>query len=113
MKKKFKVFASKNDGAVVSKTVLSAKKSAKSKRPIKAAENYGWVVENWEAQEAYEFAIESGWWDEESLNADIVNAIGNDELAACLAYIFRMNAFYEWDERNNDSDDDDEYEEEE
>lgn len=112
MKKKFKVFASKNDGAVVSKTVLSAKKSAKSKRPIKAAESYGWVVDDWEAQEAYDFAIESGWWDEASLNADIVKAISQEELAACLAFIFRNNDFQEWNERN-DSDDDDEYEEEE
>lgn len=106
-KKKFKVCASKN-GKVVSKSVLANKKC---KRPIKAAESYGWVVEDWEAQEAYDFAIESGWWDEASLNADIVRAISQEELAACLAFIFRNNDFQEWNDRNDDEDED--YEEEE
>lgn len=106
-KKKFRVCASKN-GKVVPKSVLANKKC---KRPIKAAESYGWVVDDWEAQEAYDFAIESGWWDEASLNADIVRAISQEELAACLAFIFRNNDFQEWNERNNDEDED--YEEEE
>lgn len=110
MKKKFKVFASKNDGAVVSKTVLSAKKSAKSKRPIKAAENYGWVVDSGEAWEAYEFACE--YMGKEYVDDAIVNAMSTDELAESLAFLFRNWDFREWDERN-DSDDDDEYEEEE
>lgn len=65
---------------------------------LKEAESYGWKVNDWQAKEAYEFAIESGYWDEESLNADIVQAISDSELAACLAFIFRMNDFQEWEE---------------
>lgn len=71
------------------------------KTSITAAESYGWEVPDDRAQEAYDFAIESGYWDEASLNADIVNAISTDELAACLAFIFRMNDFQEWDDYLN------------
>ena len=89
----------------------SVKSACKSKKPVKAAESYGWVVEDWEAAEAYEFAINSGWWDEASLNDEIVNCISGEELASCLAYIFRMNDFQEWNERNEDSDEDEDIEE--
>lgn len=84
----------------------SIRSKSRSRRPVKAAESYGWVVEDWEAQEAYGFAIDSGWWDEESLNADIVKAISSEELAACLAFIFRVNDFQAWDERNEEDEDD-------
>lgn len=107
--KRYKVFSSKS-GKTVPKSIR-ANQNSKKRRPIKAAESYGWVVDDWEAQEAYDFAIESGWWDETSLNADIVRAISQEELAACLAFIFRNNDFQEWNERNNDEDED--YEEEE
>lgn len=79
--------------------------------PVTAAESYGWEVPDNMAQEAYDFAINSGYWDENSLNADIVNAISTDELAACLAFIFRMNDFQEWDDYlNGEGPEDDEYE---
>ena len=78
------------------------------KRPIKAAESYGWVVEDWEAWDAYEFAIDSGYWDEVTLNADIVQTLGTDELASSLAYIFRMNDFRQW--KGEDEDEDEDYE---
>lgn len=71
------------------------------RRPITAAESYGWEVPDDRAQEAYDFAIESGWWDEASLNEDIVRAISSDELAACLAFIFRNNDFQPWDDYLN------------
>ena len=70
---------------------------ASTQQPITAAESYGWVVEDWEAWDAYEFALDHGW-DEEDLNAQILKAMSSEELAACLAYIFRMNDFREWDE---------------
>lgn len=79
---------------------VRANRNIGRKRPIRAAESYGWVVEDYEAQEAYDFAIESGYWTENELNADIVKAISNDELAACLAFIFRNADFQEWDERD-------------
>lgn len=68
------------------------------KRSIKAAESYGWVVEDWEATDAYDFALDHGW-DRDDLNKQIVQALDSSELAACLAFIFRMNDFQEWDER--------------
>ena len=86
----------------------SVKCSTRRKRPIKAAESYGWVVEDWEAWDAYEFAIDSGYWDEATLNADIVQTLGTDELASSLAYIFRMNDFRQW--KGEDEDEDEDYE---
>lgn len=100
---------------IVPKSVKSAcgkgKKSVKgsnrrSKKSIKAAESYGWVVESWEAGEAYDLAAE--YFGVEDINQQIVDCISSDELASCLAYIFRMNDFREWDdfkERNDNSDD--------
>lgn len=85
------------------KSVKSA--CGKGKKSVKAAESYGWVVEENEAWDAYDFAIESGWWDEAQLDSDIVRTLSVDELASSLAYIFRMNEFREWEERN-DSDED-------
>lgn len=78
----------------------------RDRKPVKAAESYGWVVEDWDAQEAYEFACD--YFGEEDLNAQIVRAISNEELAACLAFIFRMNEFYEWEDYKNGSDEEDE-----
>lgn len=77
----------------------------RDRKPVKAAESDGWVVEDWDAQEAYEYACD--YFGEEDLNAQIVNAISNEELAACLAFIFRMNEFYEWEEYKNGSDEED------
>jgi hypothetical protein len=68
----------------------------RNRRRITAAESYGWVVESYEANEAYDLAAE--YFGEEDLNAQIVQSLGSDELAACLAFIFRMNDFREWDE---------------
>ena len=65
-------------------------------RKFNEANSYGWVVENWEAKEAYELACE--YFGEEDINSQIVQAISDEELAACLAFIFRMNDFQEWDE---------------
>lgn len=78
--------------------ILSNKNHKKPARRITAAESYGWVVETWEADEAYAMACE--YFGEEDINAQIVDAISKDELAACLAFIFRMNDFDEWNERN-------------
>ena len=94
---------------------ITSSKGMSKKRRVMAAESYGWEVPDDRAQEAYDFAIESGWWDEASLNADIVRAISSDELAACLAFIFRNNDFQPWDDYLNgvESEDEDEYDEDE
>lgn len=70
-----------------------------SRRRLNCAENYGWVVENGEVDDAYELACE--YYGEEAINADIVKCLSVNQLAACLAYIFRMNDFREWQERKN------------
>lgn len=91
------------------KSVKSA--CGKGKKSVKAAESYGWVVESWEAGEAYDLAAE--YFGVEDINQQIVDCISSDELAACLAYIFRMNDFREWDDfkEHNDSSDDEDIEE--
>ena len=89
---------------------MERKRSIKN-RQITAAESYGWVVESWEADEAYEMACE--YFGEDDINAQIVRSLGSDELAECLAYIFRMNDFTEWDERNSDEDEDEYWDDEE
>lgn len=67
------------------------------KRILKEGESGGWVVEPWEAEEAYNmFAAELG---NEEANAAIVRALGDNALSDVLAYLFRMYDFREWDER--------------
>ena len=83
--------------------------SSRNRRPIKAAESYGWVVNDWEARDAYDFACE--YFGEEDLNSQIVGCMSSEELAACLAYLFRMNDFREWDERNEEDEDETDWEE--
>ena len=79
------------------------------RRPIKAAESYGWVVESWEANDAYEMACEA--FGEDDVNAQIVGTLGSDDLAECLAFLFRMWDFREWDERNEADEDEEDWEE--
>jgi hypothetical protein len=64
------------------------------------AESYGWVVDDSDAWDAYEFACD--YFGEDELNKQIVGSMSSEELAACLAFIFRMNDFRAWEERNED-----------
>lgn len=88
---------------------IKANKKSVKRRPVKAAESYGWEVDSSEAWEAYEFACD--YFGKENLDDQIVSGLSTDELAESLVYIFRMNDFREWDERNGGSDDEDEDEE--
>lgn len=88
---------------------IKANKKSVKRRPVKAAESYGWVVDENEAWEAYEFACD--YFGKENLDDQIVSGLSTDELAESLVYIFRMNDFREWEERNGSSDDDEEDEE--
>lgn len=54
----------------------------------------GWEVDENEAQEAYRFACEQ--LGKESVDEQIIQSMSSSELAACLAFIFRMNDFQEW-----------------
>ena len=74
----------------------SVKSACKGKKPVKAAESYGWVVDENEAWEAYEFACE--YFGKDNLDDQIVTSLGVDELASSLAFIFRMNDFREWEQ---------------
>lgn len=73
---------------------------------IKEAESYGWVVDDWKAQEAYEMFCDA--IGAEEANEAIVRCLGNEELAKCLAYLFRMYEFHEWEESQGESEDDEE-----
>lgn len=79
---------------------VRANRTIGRKRPIKAAESYGWVVNEDEAWDAYEFACD--YFGKENLDDQIVGCLSVDELAKCLAFLFRMNDFREWEERDND-----------
>lgn len=85
---------------------VRANRNIGRKRPIRAAESYGWVVDENEAWEAYEFACD--YFGKEELDDQIVSSLSVDELASSLAFIFRMNDFREWEERDNDEYDDEE-----
>ena len=68
-------------------------------RRMREADSAGWVVNDSEARDAYEFAC--GYFDKDDLNQQIVDSLNSRELAASLAFLFRMNDFREWDNRNN------------
>lgn len=72
------------------------------KRILREAENGGWVVESNEATEAYQLAVrELG---KETIDDAIIRLLSDDTLADCLAYIFRMYDFRQWDEYKEEKD---------
>ena len=81
------------------------------KRTLKEAEDYGWVVETDEAQEAYNFAVEH--MGKETVDDAIIRAMGDAQLAEILAYVFRMYDFEEWNEYKSSEEDEEEYEDDE
>lgn len=84
-------------------------------RKLHEGESYGWVVDESDAFDAYNFACE--YFGKENLDEQIVECLSADELSDCLAFIFRMNEFREWDNYKNgyeddeDDDDDDDFDE--
>lgn len=62
---------------------------------LNEAINGGWEVDSSEAQEAYNFAVDN--LGEETINNAIIKCLSSETLAACLAYVFRMYDFREWD----------------
>lgn len=69
---------------------------------LREGESGGWVVEPDEAQDAYNLAASELGNDE--LNAAIVRSMGDNALAQCLAYVFRMYDFRKWDEYKSRND---------
>lgn len=64
------------------------------KNVLKEAESGGWVVDEFEAEDAYNLAAEH--FGNEYLNEQIVRCMGNYELSKCLAFLFRQWDFQEW-----------------
>ena len=62
-------------------------------------ESYGWVVEPWEAWDAYDMACDS--MGKDYVDDAIVHCMDTDELSECLAFLFRNWDFTEWDERES------------
>lgn len=63
---------------------------------ITEAESEGWIVEDDEAEEAYNLAVQH--LGKETIDNAILRAMSNRVLAELLAYIFRMYDFREWSE---------------
>lgn len=87
-------------------------KRIKENKMLQEAESYGWVVESYEAYEAYDMACD--YFGKEYVNDQIVDTLSDDELASSLAYLFRMWDFRQWDERGTgakDSLEDEEFDE--
>lgn len=68
----------------------------KTTKPVEAAESYGWVVDDSEAWDAYEFACE--YLGKEYVDDAIINTLSTEDIASSLAYLFRMWDFREWEE---------------
>lgn len=66
------------------------------KKYLNEAESEGWVVEDDEAELAYDFAAQK--LGTEKLNAAIVRAMGDSTKAQILAYLLRMNEMIGWEE---------------
>ena len=75
------------------------------KRTLNEAENNGWVVEDGDAQKAYNFACQQ--LGKETVDDAIIRCLGNERLAAILAYVFRMYDFREWEEYSGYDNEDD------
>ena len=73
------------------------------KRVLKEAVNGGWEVKDDEAFEAYDFACDA--MGKETVDDAIVRCLGREQLASCLAYVFRQYDFRDWENRNNEMDD--------
>lgn len=73
------------------------------KRILKEAVNGGWEVKDDEAFEAYDFACDA--MGKETVNDAIVRCLGKEQLASCLAYVFRQYDFRDWENRNEVVDD--------
>lgn len=74
------------------------------KRRMTEAENYGWVVDENDAWEAYELYCE--YKGKDYVDSAIVDTLSVDELASSLAFLFRNDDFREWDRYKNGDDDD-------
>ena len=63
---------------------------------VKEANSYGWVVEDYDAYEAYQFACDN--FGKEYVDDQIIDTLSTEELASSLAYLFRMWDFEDWNE---------------
>lgn len=73
------------------------------KNALNEGESGGWVVDPSEAEEAYNMAVEH--MGKETIDSAIIRAMSSEALADCLAYIFRMYDFTEWQSRFDNEED--------
>lgn len=73
------------------------------KNALNEGESGGWVVDSSEAEEAYNLAVER--MGKETIDSAIIRAMSSEALADCLAYIFRMYDFREWQSRFDNEED--------
>ncbi len=75
-----------------------------SRRRLNCAESGGHVIDRADAREAYDFACEA--FGADRLNQEIVDCMDNEELAACLVWLFRQyDLIDEWYEYNGELND--------
>lgn len=69
---------------------------------LREGESGGWVVDDYEAEDAYNLAVSE--FGNEEVNAAIIRAMSSHTLAEILAYLFRMWDFRKWDEYKSKND---------
>ena len=84
--------------------IMDSKSRTLNKRNLREGESYGWVVENDQAWDALDMFTEV-YGAEYTLDA-LARAMGTEELANNLAYIFRMHDFREFYGDEDEEDDD-------
>ena len=106
LKKKLDKAGKEFDKQADLKITMDSKSRTLNKRNLREGESYGWVVENDQAWDALDMFTEV-YGAEYTLDA-LARAMGTEELANNLAYIFRMHDFREF---YNDEDEEDDLDE--
>ena len=87
----------KNKQVKINESTLMKVIAECTRKALNEANSYGWVVEDEEAEMAYDFFVEEMGGNEEADRA-IVKTMGNHALADILAYLFRMYNLKGWEE---------------
>lgn len=70
---------------------------------LNEAESEGWIVDDNDAQNAYEFACK--YFPKEEVDSQIVSSLSAEELASSLAWLFRQWDFKEYYDYNEEDED--------
>lgn len=69
------------------------------KKVLNEGESYGWVVEEEDAREAYDFACDA--LGKETVDDALVGCLSTTQLSDFLAFLFRNWDFRDWEEYKN------------